>query len=252
MRNSFSDHRSSSPLSTASSSDLSSSDPFEDSSDPLESPGPFLNPSTPSRGTRVWSSPGGADRQDFVIYEDLLSSPSPEVNASTRIMYQSDDDKENYHATSSDYEEHQYQPEEPIINVFDYDRMVDGTPLAIANAGPPPQRTLRADGRFVRDITPPVPVRNPVRIPVRFEEDVDGVPEEVWQSILYPSQVRDLRGLSEVLHRGEEQRFTMGRHFPMREENSQPSNNVLLEARRITSYQRSQARRELIEESDWY
>lgn len=187
----------------------------------------------------------------FDVYEDLKGQPSPRTTTPDNLPFNSESDKENRDATESDFEEQHTQHESPV-EVFDYDQPEMWSAFSIPFVEPLAQRALHADGTISRNtIPPPAPVQNTLRVPIRFSDaEQEPVPEEVWQSAFSASQVRDLRSLNDILVRGEEQRAEMGRQFPMREENAQPQTNLLLEARRITSYQRSQARRDFIDESD--
>ncbi|KAJ5697423.1 hypothetical protein N7488_011107 [Penicillium malachiteum] len=229
---------------------------------------PFLNSPIAPRGNRVWESRGGLNHgEPFEIWEDDPEAESPHP-PSPPLPTEREEEKENLFMASSDYgsdnEERENGPRRQNVD-FDVlnDRRIDAygppMPSRVFN-----QLTLDSEGNVVRQTPPrrtPVPlefVRPVSRIEI-IEEDENAEdennendenadpadePMDMWDESLEESQIRELEELTDVHVRAHDQRQAQDRHEPMRDSDSiQGPASLYLEARRITMYQRQQARR---------
>ncbi|KAJ5713068.1 uncharacterized protein N7483_010249 [Penicillium malachiteum] len=232
---------------------------------------PFLNLTVDHRVSRVWESRGGLNHgEPFEIWEDDPDAEPPNP-PTPPLPTDRSEEKENLFLTSSDYgSDNEEQENDPRRQNIDFDVLND---RRIDAYGPPvPSRvfnqlTIDSEGNVVRH-TPqrrtPVPlefVRPAVRIEIieqnnevdendeNDESDDDSgeeadEPMDLWDESLEENQIRELEELTDVHVRAHDQRQAHGRQEPMRDSPSvQGPASLYLEARRITMYQRQQARR---------
>ncbi|KAJ6037146.1 hypothetical protein N7540_001425 [Penicillium herquei] len=231
----------------------------------------FLNPTVNHRVSRVWESHGGLNHgEPFEIWEDDPDAELPRPLTPPRPTDRSEE-KENLFMTSSDYgSDNGEQENGPRRQNIDFDVLND---RRLDAYGPPvPSRvfnqlTIDSEGNVVRHTpqrrTPVLLefVRPVSRIEIiednnendendenddENDENGDEVDEsmDLWDESLEENQIRELEELTDVHVRAHDQRQAHGRQEPMRDSSSiQGPASLYLEARRITTYQRQQARR---------
>lgn len=221
----------------------SASEPSRPTSPEEDTEHPFLSlpPSHSRNESRIWEF-HGLNESDFVIWEDP-DRDSPLIL--TPLAYSDfEEDKENTYATVSDYDSP--DEEEPDVHRIDWARVRAGPHdvfgLPVNTPFGPALPDIPGSGIFNPNLVPTVAdtsVRPAVRAIFQDEEESEGE----WDDSLSTAQIRELQELNDIYSRAAEHRRHHDRHFPMRDMNVQGQTNIFLEARRITGFQRHEARR---------
>ncbi|KAJ5160215.1 uncharacterized protein N7482_007219 [Penicillium canariense] len=206
--------------------------------------GPFLGvPVTPDcHASRAWHC-ASPENQNFLIFEDPQEEGSPFVLCPLPY-FDGDEEKENTFATVSDYDSQEER--DPPGDAVDWThleaRPLDAFGLPVETMlHPPPLVTAQLDSDTDPMTTPRVtdtPIRPAMRVILRDEDE----PEEEWDDSLSNAQTRELQELSDVYHRGAENRRHHDHHLPLRDGHIQGQANIFLEVRRVTHFQRHENR----------